>query len=179
MVRRMKFTILIILLALCNVGRAQPLIEANQAFQNGKFKQAIIHWQKVLTTTKNTEHQLEAWLGITRVYQWLGDYNRALNIINTALPIAKQNVIYHALFLTELSKVRLSQESKWDEQAKQQAKQALKIARKANNPALLAEVLKQWGNVLTIDYNYEEAIAVYKEAITKAGKFHRAYIVGH
>ncbi len=153
------------ILLLCNVVTAQPLTEAKQAFKTGHYEQAILHWQTVLATTQNTNHRLEAWYSIARAYRWLGDYQNALKTIETALPIANQNLIYHALLQNELSKLRLAQGEKWYEQAQEIGEQAVKIAKKTNNPLLLAEVLKHQGNLLTTDYNYEDALEVYQEAL--------------
>jgi len=91
---------------------AEPLIEAQHAFQSGHYGQAISHWQTVLATTQNTNHRLEAWFGIARSYRWLGGYGHALENLETALAIAQQNPVYHALLLNELSKLRLSQGSR-------------------------------------------------------------------
>jgi len=150
---------------LCNVVTAQPLIEAQHAFQSGHYDQAVSQWQTVLATTQNTNHRLEAWFGIARSYRWLGDYKHTLKTLKTALPVAQQNPTYHALLLNELSKLRLAQGEKWYEQASKIGEQAVKIAKDVNNPLLLAEVLKHQGNLLTTDYNYEEALEVYRKAL--------------
>ena len=42
----------------------------------------------------------------------------------------------------------------------------LNIARQANNPSLLAEVLNHQGNLLTAEYDYEAALEAYTEART-------------
>ena len=150
---------------LCHVVTAQPLIEARQASQYGHYGQAISHWQTVLATTQKTNHRLEAWFGIARSYRWLGDYKHALKTLKSALPVAEKNLTYHALLLNELSKLRLAQGEKWYEQALEIGDQAVKIAEEANNPQLLAEILKHQGNLLTTDYNYEEALEAYRKAL--------------
>jgi tetratricopeptide (TPR) repeat protein len=157
------YTFFILSLWLCHVT-AQPLIEAQQAFRYGHYEQAISHWETVLAT-ENTNHRLEAWFGIARSYRWFGNHNDTLKTIETALPVAQQNLTYHALLLNELSKLRLAQGEKWYEQALEIGEQAVKIAKKANNPLLLAVVLKHQGNLLTTDYNYEEALEVYRKAL--------------
>ncbi|MDM8561363.1 CHAT domain-containing protein [Candidatus Parabeggiatoa sp. HSG14] len=161
------YSFLFVFLWLLNFSnpQAQPLLEARQAFQSGHYAQAISQWKKVLATTQNTNHRLEAWFGMARSYRWLGNYKHTFKILETALPVAKKNLTYHAILLNELSKLRLTQGNKWYEEALEIGEQAMSIARKTNNPLLLAEILKHWGNLLTTDYNYEEAIEVYREAL--------------
>jgi CHAT domain-containing protein len=157
---------LLLLLCAFSAVQAQPLIEAQHTlFQRGDYEQAIRQWQSVLT--RNPSHRFQAWLGIAQANRYMGAYNQALDTLNTAIPFAQQtkNVRYHALLLNELSKVRLSQGEKWFEEALQQGETALELARESKRPEVLAEVLNHWGNLLTADDDYEEAIEAYSEAV--------------
>ncbi len=156
---------LLLLLCAFSAVQAQPLIEAQHAFQRGDYEQAIRQWQSVLT--RNPSHRFQAWLGIAQANRYIGAYNKALDTLNTAIPFAQQtkNVRYHALLLNELSKVRLSQGEKWFEEALQQGETALELARQSKRPKVLAEVLNHWGNLLTADDDYEEAVEAYSEAV--------------
>ncbi|RKZ84296.1 MAG: hypothetical protein DRR19_17935 [Candidatus Parabeggiatoa sp. nov. 1] len=107
------FSILFTYLLLGNfsIVQSQPLTKAEQAFQHGYHEQAIVQWQAALATTQNPSHRLEAQLGIVRAYRHIGAYDKALNTLNTALPIAQKadDTTYYVLLLNELSKLRLSQ----------------------------------------------------------------------
>jgi CHAT domain-containing protein len=156
---------LLLLLCLFSTVQAEPLKEAQEAFQRGDYEQAIIQWQNVLT--HNQSARFQAWLAIAQAHRYMGAYYQALDILNTAIPIAQQtkNRPYHALFRNELSKLRLSQGEKWFEQALEEGESAIKLARQSNRPEVLAEVLNNWGNILTADDDYEEAIEAYNEAL--------------
>ncbi len=146
--------------------QAQPLLEANQALQEGRYEQAIVKWQSVLANTQDTNQRLEAWFGIARAYRWLGLYWKALKTLNAALPLAQHNTIYHAILLNELSKLHFSQGEEGYDKAMEQGTQAVSLARKANNTLILAKVLIHWGNLLTVDYDYDGAQEAYSEALT-------------
>jgi CHAT domain-containing protein len=160
-----------VMLLLCYtfVVQAQPLREAQLAFQVGHFERAITQWQTILATTQNVEQRLVAWLGIIKASQRLGHYEKAFNTLNVALPLAKQTSHdgYHVLLLNEQSKISLSQGERHYETALEQAEVTLKMARKLKNPLILVNVLRHWGNILAVEYDFEEAIEVYREALAK------------
>lgn len=160
---------LCLFLGILSAVQAEPFIEARQAFQFGYFEQTISQWQTVLATTSTPSKQLAAWLGMARAYRQLGLYKKALNSLNTALPIAEQtgNLNYHTLLLAELSKLHLSKGEKEYGNALQYAEQALEMGEKTNNRLILADVLRHQGNVLTVEYDYEGAIDVYRQALDK------------
>jgi CHAT domain-containing protein len=164
----MQKILLTLLLCYTCAAQAQPLTKAQQAFQSGDFDRAVLEWQATLTTP-NTEQRLAAWLGIIKASQRLGHYDKALKTLDTALPIAKQisNAAYHVLLLNEQSKISLSQGERHYETAFEQAEATLEQAKKLNNPLVLVEVLRHWGNMLTVEYDFEEAIEAYREALEK------------
>jgi tetratricopeptide (TPR) repeat protein len=158
-------------LILCGLSavQAQPFTKANDAFQHGYYEQAIVQWQAALASPLNPRHRLEATLSLARAYRHIGAYGKALNLLNTALPLALEtnDTIYHALLLNELSKVRQSQGENGRKDAIKSSEKAISLARKANNPQVLAEVLNHWGNLLTAEYDYEDALEAYREALTQ------------
>ncbi|HEC84931.1 MAG TPA: CHAT domain-containing protein [Thioploca sp.] len=161
------FFINVLTVFLCGLSaaQAQPLLKAKQAFQHGYYEQAIEQWQSVLATTQDTSHRLEAYQGIAAAYRHRGLYDKALPLLNTALPVARQDVTHHASVLNELTQLHLSQGKQQLEKARQTAEKALAIARDANNPPLLAKVLRQWGNLLSAEEDYEGALAAFTEAL--------------
>jgi len=148
--------------------QAQPFTTATQAFQQGHYEQAIREWQAALASPQSPQHRLEATLGMARAYRHLGAYNKTLNLLNSALSLAPEmdDTIYHVQVLNELSKLHLSQGEKGRREAIEPAKKAVSLARKANNPQILFEVLNHWGNLLTAEYDYEGALEAYREALT-------------
>ena len=164
----MKYYLYPFLLLCClSIAQAQPIMKAKQAFQQGHYEQAMLHWQTVLNTAQKTNIRLDAQFNIARIYRYLGIYAKALRTINTALLIAQStgDTAYQALLTNELSKLRQSQGEQKVEQAVKNGEQAVEMARKANNPLVLIEVLNHWGNLLTAEYDYERARETYSEAL--------------
>jgi len=153
--------------------QADSLVEAKQAFQQGHYEKAVTQWQAVLDTTTNSAHRLEAFLGIAQIHRHLGVYNQAKNLLQTALAVAKQSghAHYHALLLNEFSKLSLSQGQKHYTVAFSIGKQALSRARQANDLVVLIEVLNHWGNLLTIEYDYNGALETFSEALTHVDSY--------
>jgi tetratricopeptide (TPR) repeat protein len=153
--------------------QAGSLFAAKQAFQQGYYEKAFLQWQAVVDTTPNPAHRLEALLGIARIHRRLGVYNQADSILQTALPVAQQagNITYHALLLNEFSKLYLSKGEKSYPAALESGKQAVNIARKANDLLVLIEVLNHWGNLLTVEYDYDGAMKSFSEALTHVDNY--------
>ena len=159
------------LLLICSLAaQSQPLTEAKQAFHQGNYEQAMLHWQTVLNANPTSKVRQEAILNIARIYRYLGIYAKALTTLNTAIAQAGDDKAYKALLINELSKLRMSQGDKGIEPAIKHGEQALAMARAANNPLVLAKVLNHWGNLLTTEYDYEEAQKAYSEALEVLAK---------
>ena len=160
------FMALLLSLLSLNFAQAQPLQEeAQQAFHQGHYEMALKQWQAALSKAQEPYQRLELLFNIAVTYRYLGMYDQALDSLETALPIAPLHTVFHALLLNELSQLHLSQGEKHLPKAKQTVEQALTIARKINNPQSLAIVLQQWGNVQSIEEEYEGAIETYTEAL--------------
>lgn len=156
--------------------QADSVYEAKQAFWQGQYNKAVSQWQTMLNTTPNSNHRLEALLGIARIHRRLGIYKKADSLLQTALSVAEQfdNTRYHALVLNEISKLSLSEGKKGYPAAIQAGKQAVNVARRAkNNPLVLIEVLNHWANLLTVQYNYDEALKTYSEALTRLDNYQK------
>ena len=152
-----------------NPIQAQSLVSnAKQAFQHGNYEQAIVQWQTALTKTLETRARFQAQLGIIQAYRRLGAYEQALEFLNATLPVIEQtgDTPDQILLLNELSKLHLSQGEKWYDKARQQGETALNLARKSKNPQVLAEVLNHWGNLFAAEYDYDQALATYREALS-------------
>ncbi|EDN70441.1 TPR repeat containing protein [Beggiatoa sp. PS] len=159
-------TLIFSLLYSLNVASAQPSQNAVPAFQHGHYEQALELWQSALTTASDTNQRLELLFNIAVAYRHLGMYDQALKTLETALSMAPKNTAIHTLWLNELSQLHLSQGKKGFETAKKTAESARELARKINHPQILATVLRHWGNILSAEENYEEALKTYTEALT-------------
>ena len=155
---------------------AQTLIEAKQAFQQGDYKQALSQWQNVLDKTPDVTERLEARLGLAQIYRDLGHYHHSHHQLKTALALVEKSdhALFHARLLNEFSKHALSQGKKGFDAAREFGQKALNIARRLNNPVVLAEILNHWGNVFIIEYDYEGAVNHFDEALTLLGDYQRA-----
>ena len=111
--------------------------DSDNFFYTGHYETAIAEWKA--SPTKD----IKTWIGIAKAYRYLGLPDKALTILTTALP--KQNPVSHAMLLNELSQLHLSQSK--IKSAKQAIETAVKIIRPLNNQLLLADILRQLGNV--------------------------------
>ena len=173
------------------IGSAYAQTQAQQAFQNGQFGQAIHYWQEATTLT--TANELDVRIGLALAYRSLGFYDEACQNLKKAIPIAKGKV-HQANLLSEIGDLALiAQQSKClkevvlackplnrksDEQptagARQCLQQAETIARDINNPHLLAQIFNKQGNMLIILANSKFKLddskstpILYEEALQK------------
>jgi len=169
--KSIHYTLFFLLLLYLSSVPAQTLLEAKQAFQRGHYKQALTQWQEVLDKTPHVAERLEALLGLVHVYQDLGHYHHSYNQLKMALAIVEKSghARFHARLLNEFSKYYLSQGKTGFDAARQFGQEALDIARKLNNPFVLAEVLNNWGNLFIIEYDYEGALKHFDEALALLG----------
>ena len=129
--------------------------DSDNFFYTGHYETAITEWKA--SPTKN----IKTWIGIAKAYRYLGLPDKALTILTTALP--KQNPVSHAMLLNELSQLHLSQSK--IKSAKQVIETAVTIIRPLNKQLLLADILRQLGNVQSAEDEYSTAIKSYTEAL--------------
>jgi CHAT domain-containing protein/tetratricopeptide (TPR) repeat protein len=167
--------------------------QAQQAFAQGQFEQAIQYWEEVL---KNTEAKdvpyLEAQLGSASAYQALGAYEEAFDILTKILPEAQRltDKTWQVKILIALGDYYLAiqnlaiqnkeevggklQEAKTRAEKKEEARrkfqEANTIAEKIADSLLLAEVLNKQGNWSTMDSNFKAAKNFYKKSLQLAEK---------
>jgi CHAT domain-containing protein len=171
------------------IGSAYAQTQAQQAFQNGQFGQAIHSWQTALTTA----NKLDVRIGLALAYRSLGFYDEACQNLKNAIPIAKSKVHQASLF-SEIGDLALTAQQsdclkevvltckpydkKNNEQLTSKAQHCLQraenIARDINDSHLLAQIFNKQGNMLTMLANskfnldeslYEEALQKYRDSI--------------
>jgi tetratricopeptide (TPR) repeat protein len=165
----------IVLLLVIQFGtvQADSLYQAKQAFWQGNYQQAVLEWQTLLNTTSTPNHRLEALLGMARIHRRLGIYQKAQNLLQTALSVAERsgNAGYQALVFNEVSKLSLSEGKESYPAAIETGKQAVSLARQTNNPLVLIEVLNHWGNLLTVQNDYDGALDTFSDALTHVEQY--------
>ncbi len=133
-------------------------------FYTGHYETAIAEWE-VLPTK-----DIQTWIGIAKAYRYLGLPDKSLTVLTTNLEAVQQNSVDHAILLNELSQLHLSQAR--IKSAKQTIETAVKIIRPLNNKLLLANMLRQLGNVQNAEDEYAIASKYYAEALDLVTKSH-------
>jgi len=147
---------------------AQILFEQGQtATQEGKFEQAITHWQTALQE-KNLDPTLQVHISVqlAATYQSLGLPAQATEVLSVAQNFAKTSPLLSAQVLTQLSDLALA--TRQDEQAHDYAYKSLEVLPAAAPFVLRATVFNNLGNVLAVEAYYAKAIEVYAQSIEAA-----------
>ncbi|MEK8015247.1 MAG: CHAT domain-containing protein [Candidatus Parabeggiatoa sp.] len=163
-------------------AQSTSLEKAQQAFQQGRFDQAVSYWQVALDTlSEQNKSRLEALLGLALSYKKLGFYDKTLNTLGEALAIAKDKG-NRAIILSEIADIHLAthkQDKNQQKQSLQNAEEYLQeaeiLARNIKKPGILAKVLNKQANRLTMLAEtkrkwYKEAIKKYLESELYAKK---------
>ncbi|MDM8558167.1 CHAT domain-containing protein [Candidatus Parabeggiatoa sp. HSG14] len=137
----------------------QLLQQAQQAFQRGAFQQAIESWETAQHQTDLTaEQQVNILISSAIAYQALGNYQVARTILHDqALPLAKQLDTQDSQLLihSHLSDILLAQQRPQEAET-YLSDDIIELARKNNNPLILAHILNNRGNVRSILQIYAE-----------------------
>lgn len=155
----------------------QPLVaettleQAETAFQQGLFEQAIEHGQTALDFETFTDNQrFDVLLKLAVAYQALGLSDRAWQVLEQAesltLESLKADHVRQALLFTLSSDLSLATHQ--ETQARFYADKSNAVLTK-NTPVLTrATVLNNLGNVLNVEAYYDKAIQQYEESVTLA-----------
>jgi CHAT domain-containing protein len=139
--------------------------QAQQLYQQGDFTQAIELWNQALTDKGlDSEQHIQILTDLAAAYQGLGDYQTALAKLQQALSLAQQQgtLSQQVLVQSYLGDILLAMQQ--PEAAKTQLEKLLEPARTLGEPLILANLLNNLGNVLSIDEDYNKALSVYQEA---------------
>lgn len=150
------------------------LVQQGQAFfQRGAFARAIEQWETALKQTDlDTPQYLEVLSQLAVAYQGVGNYAAAHAVLQQALQLAKDkgSPAQQVLLNSQLSDVLLATQQ--PDAAKQLLEDNLTIARTIKQPLLIAHLLNNLGNVLSIQQEFTEALPVYTEAADLAQRGH-------
>ncbi|MDM8518332.1 CHAT domain-containing protein, partial [Desulfobacterales bacterium HSG16] len=113
---------------------------------------------------ENEKLNLENAAALSSAYMALGHYKNAVQVFNTALPLAENSddTIEKALFYSGFGDLHLILGD--IKNAITYTKKALKLARQADNPLITASVFNNLGNIRAKTKNYPGALKAYKEA---------------
>jgi CHAT domain-containing protein len=139
--------------------------QAQQLYQQGDFTQAIERWNQALTETGlDSERHIQILTDLAAAYQGLGNYQTALAKLQQALSLAKQQgtLSQQVLVQSYLGDILLAMQQ--PDAAQAQLEKLVEPARTLGEPLVLANVLNNLGNVLSIDENYHKALPFYQEA---------------
>jgi len=119
---------------------------------------------------KDAGEHLDAAVFLSEVYLDLGYHHRALEILESVIPlvIASNDRFRNVLFLNSLADVHFTL-GNMAQMAKYLVK-AIEEARLAQNPRILARVLNTLGNALAVNRMFQEALVAYGESLELLGK---------
>jgi len=149
------------------MSTADLLQQAQTAFNQGNFEQAIRYWQSV---SKNSEKSLpfETQIHFATAYQSLGNYPSAYGILqNVQSFIEEQGTDKQKVLLySHLGDILLAMQK--PKEGEQFIQEALTIARTLDEPLIVAHLLNNLGNSHSVNKNHADALIAYEEASTLA-----------
>ena len=146
-------------------NNVQPWQQVQELYQQGNFTQTIEISNKFLKETElDNEQPIQLLTYQAAAYQGLGDYQTALTKLQQALSLAQQQGTLNQQILVQsyLGDILLAMQQ--PDAAKAQLEKLLEPARTLNEPLVLANLLNNLGNVLSIDEDYNGALRAYQEA---------------
>ncbi|MCP4698576.1 MAG: CHAT domain-containing protein [Gammaproteobacteria bacterium] len=137
--------------------------QGRDAFQQGAYRQAVQYWESALARA-GTGQKIDLSIQLAEAYQSLGDHAAAADLLQQALPLAKEHGTpeQKTLLLSSLGDVFTARRR--PETAKTYLDEAVTIARTLDDPPVTANALNNLGNVLYIQEAYARAQTVYAEA---------------
>ncbi|MDM8540647.1 CHAT domain-containing protein [Desulfococcaceae bacterium HSG9] len=156
---------------LATAAPQQLIIKAEEFYAQGDFEKAahFLEQSLALSDPEKPENDvgvhLDATMFLSEVYLDLGYHQRALEILESVIPliIAGNDRFRNVLFLNSLSDVHFTL-GNMVQMAKYLIK-AVEEARLTQNPRILARVLNNLGNAFAVDRNFQEALAAYGESL--------------
>src|SRR5262245_34556874 len=157
--------------ASANASADEQMTEGRNAFQQGDFEQAVLHWREAARLYEQAAqpgHQSEALTHLAQAEQALGQYQEVFSNLTVALTLANQSgdQAQTASVLHTLGNAYIATGSA--ENASRSFNEALGIAKQLQTSELSAAILNDLGNLYTMQKRYPEALAAYQESLTLA-----------
>lgn len=141
------------------------LQQAEIAFQQGHFEQAINNWETVLQSKQlDSQADIDTLIHLAIAYQQFGNYPLSSQLLQQALSSAKSNhnVSQQVLIQSYLGDVLLAMQQ--PESAAEYLNEGIRLAQQLPDPSLLAHLQNNLGNVLSIQQSYPEALLAFSKA---------------
>lgn len=150
------------------MATTNPLTLAQEAFAQGYFAKAIEQWEKTLPQLASSRQKIEVLLHLALAYQSLGFADKSLSYLQQALPLTQGDKIRQVLILGSLSDIYLL--TRQFEKANEYAHKSVKIAKMIQppSPLTLATALNYQANIFSIQGNYPDALANYRNSLILA-----------
>lgn len=147
------------------------MAEGLASFQRGDFEQAVTSWEQAVAfyqQEKRLQEQVEVRIKLSQGYQSLGQYQKALKHLESALVPAEASgdQLLVAAVWGKLGNACIAAGTM--EKAQRLLNESLAIARERGANALMAVVLNDTGNLFIAQKKYPEALAAYREAAALA-----------
>ncbi|MDH3599409.1 MAG: CHAT domain-containing protein [Candidatus Tectomicrobia bacterium] len=141
-----------------------------QAFQKGNFEAAITHWTqaaKAYESQAQSKAHSDTLIYLSQAYQALGQYQRALGVLEQALDLIRPTGDQTQLVsvLSDLGNVYIATEKY--KLALKQLDEAHRIAEAIGHHALLANILNNLGNLHAFRDQYDDAVRAYIESAAR------------
>ncbi|NJO16111.1 MAG: tetratricopeptide repeat protein [Thioploca sp.] len=167
---KLSHHLLIISLILISSGvtaTANPTLlqQADIAFQQGHFEQAINAWETVLQSKQlDSQSHIDTLIQLALAYQKLGNYPLSSQILRQALSLAKSHhtISQQILIQSYLGDVLLAMQQ--PELAEAYLNEGIQLAQQLPDPSLLAHLQNNLGNILSIQQAYSEALLAFTKA---------------
>jgi len=143
------------------------LQQAQTAFEQGNFEQAIRYWQSALQNSQ-TRLSFETQIHFASAYQSMGDYHSAYAVLEQARLWAEEQATdkQKVLLYSHLGDVLLAMQKPIE--GEQFIQEALDLARTLDEPLIVAHLLNNLGNSHSVNKNHDEALKTYAEALILA-----------
>jgi CHAT domain-containing protein len=155
------------------VSLTEHMEEGLRSFQRGDFDQAVSSWTEASQLFKSkgmVKEQCKALIKISRAYQAIGRYNKAIQTLEVARILAEksEDKTLIATVLGSLGNAYIATGP--EDESYRYLNEGLTMARNQGDSRLSADILNNLGNLLTLQGRYSEAIGVYLESKTLADK---------
>lgn len=135
-------------------------------FQQGRFEASTQYWQAILNQTTDKSKQIEAKIGLAFAYQKLGFYKKSVDLLNQANSQLKEtpNELNEFWIYMGFSDYLNATDQQHDKNSKF-LEYTEALAKRLDQPYLLAEVLKRKGNSLFPLHKKEETQNIYQNSL--------------
>ncbi|OQX28256.1 MAG: hypothetical protein BWK80_01195 [Desulfobacteraceae bacterium IS3] len=143
-----------------------------ECLHKGDFENAARHWEQAINLSdpeKDAGKYLDLTLNLANVWQTMGYHNKALSLLQKALPFAEKSGDKYrkAMFFSALGDLHLSLGN--TEETVNSLTKGMEIANEANDPKASAVILNNVGNAFAAEQDDASAREFYSQALDLIG----------